>query len=441
MTLSSDFHDNKDSGSLSQSVTEGSSVQATVRSVILHIGPNLVDLVLAVNVLYYLFGAYMALIIAAVVISTLWSSATILSKQEESRRQLCSDIKNEYKILRDATSNWQIVLYFNCVPHEQSQYSSAVRDHMRSSLNYKLWSQFESLAQSFLLKSGLMLACFVAAYQVIQGNKPVGSLATLVVYWNQLSGPLQFFAGGFSSICFDMAGAEELVLLLRRQPTIVDRPGAKPLVLYRGVLDFENVSFSYDGKRPILENVNFRVLSGQTVALVGETGCGKSTISRLICRSYDPQRGSVKINGQDLREVTRASVLDKISIVPQNPGLFNISIMENIRYGNQSAKDKEIFEACRAVGLHEKFQEFPDGYQTVVGERGAKLSGGELQRIAIPRAMVRNPKILLLDEATSSLDSKTESKVLESLRELIARCTTVIIAYVVVGYEFQHAPN
>lgn len=428
MTLSSDFHDNKHSGSLWQSVSRGASVRYIVRSALFQIGPMLVDLVLAVSVLYYLFDAYMALIIAAVVIVFLWSSGKILAKQKEKRRKWISDMEKEHNILCESTANWQTVSYFNRVPHEKSRYSSAVKDHMNSSLIFKLWSHFESVAQSFLLIVGLMGACILAAYQVIRGNKPVGSFVMLLSYWAQLSGPLQFFASGFCDIALDMVNAEELIALLKQKPTVVDQDDAKPLILDRGEVEFKSVEFSYDGRRKILKDLSFRAQPGQTVALVGETGGGKSTILKLISRFYDPARGSILIDGQNIRGVTLESLRANIGVVPQDPALFHDTIINNIRYANHSATDEEIYEACKAVALHDKFLTFADGYQTLVGERGVKLSGGELQRIAIARAIVKNPRIVLLDEATSSVDSETESQIQESLKKLTAGRTTFVIA-------------
>lgn len=429
MDLSSDFHDNKRSGSLWQSVGRGSSVRHTVRSVLFQIGPMLADLFLAVSVLYFLFGAYMGLITAAVIIIFLWSSGKILSKQKDKRRQWISDMEQEHNILCESTTNWQTVSYFNRIPYEKSRFSSAVKNHMSSSISFKLWSHLESIVQSILLVAGLMGACSLAAYQVVQGSKPVGSFVMLLGYWAQLSSPLQFFASGFCDIALDLVNAEDLVALLKRKPAIRDRDSVRPLKLTKGEVQFDGVKFSYDGRREVLKGICFEARTGQTVALVGETGGGKSTILKLLFRFYDPMQGSIKIDGQDIRNVTLESLRASIGVVPQDPALFNDSIMNNIRYARSSATDEEIYEACKAVTLHEKFLNLPDGYQTLVGERGVKLSGGELQRVAIARAIIKDPKIVLLDEATSSVDSNTESQIQRSLKALTAGRTTFVIAY------------
>ncbi|KAL1848187.1 hypothetical protein Plec18170_008097 [Paecilomyces lecythidis] len=428
MTLSSDFHDEKHSGSLWQTVSRGRSIRHVVDSILFQIGPMIIDLVLAVSVLYYLFDAYMALITAAVFIFYLWSSSKILTKQKDKQRQLISAVEKEYDVLCESTSNWQTISYFNRVDYEKNHYSSAVKNHMDSSMTFTLWSNFESVAQSFLLIGGLTGACFLAAYQVSQGYKSVGSFVMLLSYWAQLSGPLRFFAHGFCNFALDMIDAEELIRLLRREPTVHDRPGAKDLVLNQGEIAFNNVDFSYDGRRTILKDVSFHVHPGETVALVGETGGGKSTILKLISRFYDPESGSVTIDGQDICNVTLDSLRANIGVVPQDPALFHDTILNNIKYANPLATDEEIYNACKAVSLHDKFLAFPDGYQTLVGERGVKLSGGELQRVAIARAIVRDPNIVLLDEATSSVDSNTEMQIQDSLGRLTAGRTTIVIA-------------
>lgn len=428
MTLSSDFHDNKHSGSLWLSIARGQSIRHLMSAVLFQVVPMLVDLVLAISVLYYLFDAYMALIIAAVVVTFLWSAGKILSRQTENRRERNTNLQKEHDILCEATGNWETVSYFNRVPYEKSRYFSALASHMKSVLVLKRWDQVESVVQSFLLMSGLMAACFLAAYQVIQGIKPVGSFVMLLSYWAQLSGPLQFFAGGFVGAILDLVDAEDLLSLLKRQPTVFDEEDAKEMTLNDGEIEFRNVNFSYDNHRDIVKDTSFRVAPGQTVALVGETGGGKSTIMKLISRLYDPTEGTIFVDGQDIRHVTLESLRANIGIVPQDPALFHDTIMNNIRYANFGASDEEIFEACKAVALHEKFLSFPDGYETLVGERGMKLSGGELQRVAIARAIVKSPKIVLLDEATSSVDSETEARIQESLGALSAGRTTFVIA-------------
>ncbi|KAK2809617.1 hypothetical protein FQN50_003674 [Emmonsiellopsis sp. PD_5] len=429
MTLSSDYHDSKNSGSLWQAVIRGQNVRDMVNNICFHIAPMIVDLALAVSVLYYLFDAYMALDIAAISVLFVWSSSKILSKQADKRRQFITTRSNEFTQMCESTANWHTVSYFSRTNYEKSRYSSRVGEHLASRRKFKLWDHLENTIQSLLLLLGLMIACFLAAYQVVKGSKPIGSFIMLLSYWAQLSSPLQLIATGFNGIAMDMVDLEEFLELLKLKPTVTDRPHAKTMLLDGGDIDFVDVKFSYDGKREVLRNVNFRAKSGQTTALVGQTGGGKSTILKLISRFYDPTEGVVKINGQDVSSVTLESLRSNIGIVPQSPALFHDTIMNNIRYARLNATDDEIIEACKAVDLHDRILTFTDGYDTLVGERGMKLSGGELQRVAIARVIIRNPKIVLLDEATSSVDSETEAHVQASLQRLSEGRTTFIIAH------------
>lgn len=428
MTLSCDFHDSKSSGRLWQTVYRGQSIKDVVNNICFNVFPLMVDLVIAVSVLYYIFDAYMALIVGAVSVTFVYVSGKIVSKQREKRKELIETRTQEFTILCESTANWQTVSYFNRVPYEQTRYRSAIRDQLKSRFSFRFWHQMESTTQSFILTSGLMVACIMAAHQVVSGQKPIGSFVMLLSYWSQLSGPLQVIASGLGQIALDIVDVEEFLDLLRQKPTVTDAVHAKPSAFEQGEVEFSRVNFSYDGKREVLRDINFKATPGQTTALVGETGGGKSTILKLISRFYDPTAGTIKMDGQDISQVTLSSLRENIGVVPQDPALFHDSIMNNIRYARLDATDDEVMEACKAVALHEKVVSFTDGYNTVVGERGAKLSGGELQRVAIARAIIKNPKIVLLDEATSSVDSETEAHVQESLNLLSAGRTTLVIA-------------
>ncbi|KAL1958250.1 hypothetical protein VTO42DRAFT_4758 [Malbranchea cinnamomea] len=429
MTLSCDFHDSKHSGKLWHTVYRGQSVKDVVSSICFRVIPMIVDLVLAVSVLYYIFDAYMALIVAAVALIFVWSSGKIVAKQRETRRKWIKKRSDEFTVLTESTSNWKTVSYFNRVPHEQGRYKTAVDDHLRSRFSYRLWDQMENTTQSFLLTFGLMVACFMATYQVATGKRPIGSFVMLLSYWAELSGPLQLIANGLTEIALDIVDVEDFLYLLRQKPTVTDRPDAKPIVLKKGEIDFSGINYSYDGKREVLRDVNFQARAGHTTALVGQTGGGKSTILKLLFRFYDPTSGAVKIDGQDVSQVTLSSLRENIGVVPQDPTLFHDTIMNNIRYARLDASDDDVIQACKAVALHDKIMSFTDGYDTVVGEFGVKLSGGELQRVAIARAIIKNPQIVVLDEATSSVDSETEAQVQESLRALSEGRTTLVIAH------------
>ncbi|KAL2364964.1 hypothetical protein RJZ56_002112 [Blastomyces dermatitidis] len=429
MTLSSDYHDSKSSMHLYQLVARGQSVNNMVRKLCFTIGPMVIDLALAVSVLYYLFDAYMALDVAAISVLFMWTSSKIFDTQAKKRREFVANMTKEFTHLGETTTNWYTVSYFNRISYEKSRYSSRISDQLASRRQHTLWVHMQESVQSLLLLLGLSIACFMAVYQVIKGTKPIGNFIMLLSYWAQLSGPLQLVASGFGSLAMDMIDMEELLELLEQKPTVTNCANAKPMCLDRGDIEFVDVNFSYDGKRKVLKNVNFKVKAGQTAALVGQTGSGKTTILQMLNRFYDPTSGSVKIGGQDISKATLESLRSNIGVVPQNPALFNDTIMDNIRYARLGATDEEIIEACKDVALHDRILTFTDGYRTKVGERGQKLSGGELQRVAIARAIIKNPKIVLLDEATSSVDSETEAHVQESLNCLRAGRTTFIVAH------------
>lgn len=269
----------------------------------------------------------------------------------------------------------------------------------------------------------------MAAYQVVHGDQSVGNCVILLTYWAQLSGPLTFFGPAFRQISKDFLDAEQLLQILQYKPSVADRAGAKPLTLSQGGIEFNNVHFSYDSKRPTLKGISFRALPGQTVALVGESGGGKSTILKLLFRLYDVAQGNIKIDGQDIKDITIESLRETLGMVPQDPSLFNETIISNIRYARLNATDEEVHDACKAAAIHDKIMSFTDGYQSIVGERSVKLSGGELQRIAIARVVLKNPKIVLLDEPTCSVDAETERHIQKAFRKLTAGRTTFIVAH------------
>lgn len=233
----------------------------------------------------------------------------------------------------------------------------------------------------------------------------------------------------YRTIASYMLDAERLLDIMTKKPNIDDKAGAKDLEFKDGIIEFDRVSFAYDVRKPVLKNVNFTTKPAQTVALVGETGGGKSTILKLLFRFYDITEGNLRIDGQDVRDVSLRSLRENIGVVPQSPSLFQDTLMANIRYSRLEATDEEVFDACRAAAIHDKIISFPDGYKSKPGARGVNLSGGELQRIAIARAILKRPKIVLLDEATSAVDTETELIIQESLKKLIQGKTTIVVAH------------
>lgn len=447
MNLSSDFHDSKTTAELSQAIRQGRSVSSLMEMICFKVLPTFIDLAVAFTYLYWLFGPYMALLTGAITVLFLWATTKLMAFAIPSRRIFIKAMRKEAITVHQGFDGWQNASYFNRIQYEVGRYKNAVKDYLGSELMFYGSWQIVNVVQSFIMTIGLLVACYLAIYQVwVLKTKTVGDFVTLLTYWAQLNGtqalyilhcyqslifagPLLFFSEMFSTISSNMMDAERLLELMQTKPTITDAPEAKDLHLKDGEIRFHDVEFSYDTRKSIIKDVSFTVPAGSTVALVGETGGGKSTILKLITRFYDVTNGSIEIDGQNICGVKLSSLRSKIGVVPQDPSLFNDTIMNNLRYARLEATDKEIFEACIAAEIHDKILSFPDGYSSVVGERGVKLSGGERQRVAIARAILKDPHIILLDEATSAVDTDTEQKIQEALSILCRDRTTVIVAH------------
>lgn len=274
-----------------------------------------------------------------------------------------------------------------------------------------------------------MSAAVLAARRVSQGLAPVGSFVTLVSYWSTIEGPLSLVSYSVRQISQMLIDSERLMELLNTKASVTEAPGSPALEVTSGRVEFCDVNFAYDPRKPTLQGISFVAEPGNTIALVGETGGGKTTILKLLYRYYDPDAGSIRIDGQDIRGVSLDSLRDSFGMVPQDPALFNSTIIENVRYARLDASDQEVHEACRAAAIHDKILSFPDGYRSTVGERGVKLSGGELQRVAIARAILRNPAFVLLDEATSMIDGETEHLIQKAFEKLTSGRTTFVVAH------------
>lgn len=325
--------------------------------------------------------------------------------------------------------SYETVKYFNAEDYEFGRYRDAVSNFQQAEYHVLFSLTLMNTCQNTVFMLGLLITCFIAAYQVSIGHRPVGDFVSLLTYMAQLQGPLNFFGTFYRSIQSALINAERLLELFREQPTVVDSPKAAPLPVCRGDIKFDNVEFSYDNQRPALNGLTFHCEPGTTTALVGESGGGKSTVFRLLFRFYDAERGRLQIDGNDVGNLTIDSLRKHIGIVPQDTVLFNESLMYNLKYSNQHAPDQEVFDACRAASIHDKIMSFPDGYQTKVGERGLRLSGGEKQRVAIARTILKNPRIILLDEATAALDTDTEEHIQGALASLSRGRTVLVIAH------------
>lgn len=431
MTFACELIDKGNSASLWKLVSRGLSARHAFRSILFQIIPTALDLLFGAAVLCYIFGAYMALVLFTVVFMSLWSSGEVLRQLQKEKQAFIAAMDKEHSVLCELTSNWQTASsHFNHVPYEKIRYFSAVMQHMNSSSDFFMWSCLGSVVHSVPVATGLMVGGTLATFQVVRGEIPVCWFLMLLMYWIRLGMQLQIFARGINDVVLNLPNIDELIKLFRMRPSVSNHSLATPFPFERGVIEFNNVHFAYRGQKKMLRGINFEASAAQTVALVGTTGSGKSTILGLILRSYDPLQGNITIDGQDIRHITLESLRANIGIVPQNPVLFHDTIMDNIIYGNFSATKEQVYDVCKAVDLHDKFESLADGYQTIVGDGGMRLSGGELQRIAIARAMIKDSKIILLDEATNSVDSSTEALIQRNLRKLCKGKTTFIIAYV-----------
>lgn len=361
MSLSSEFHEKSSDSELIQAVSGGHALFGLVEEVLFKVIPMFIDLAVAFWYLSSVFGPFMGLIMVSFVATYLYVTTKVSLRSVNKRREYVSLRRKEWNDGYQSISNWNTACLFNNIPYEEERYTGAVRNHLKSRYGYELALGFLSAIQSFVMTVGKIAALCLGAWRISKGHNDIGDFTTLIIYWSQLESPIIFFGSTYKSISSSLVDAERLLQVFQTKPTVVDAPTAKPLHLDKGVVKFKDVSFAYDERKPTLKNVTFTVPAGKTVALVGETGGGKSTILKLIDRFYDVTGGSISVDGQDIRDVTVSSLREKIGVVPQDPRLFYDSIMNNIRYARLSATDEEVHEACRAAAVHDKIMTFPDG--------------------------------------------------------------------------------
>ncbi|OCK76658.1 hypothetical protein K432DRAFT_385263 [Lepidopterella palustris CBS 459.81] len=429
MGLSMDFHDNKDSGELIKSVEQANALNSLIELVLFDTSPVIIDLFIALAYVTHLFDMYFAFVI--IVVGVVYTIVTykFTTWSAKMRRAYTEKSRNQTKILYESVSNWQTVSYFNRGDFEEDRLAKALSAEVKTGRQYYDATYLMFGTQELVMLLGRLAVSFLAAYRVSEGVKPIGNFVALSTYWSNLSYPLYMLAYSYRQLTSNLIDAERLLQLLNTKSKVTDREGASAIKIDGGRVEFTDVSFAYDERKPTIKGINFVAEPGETVALVGETGSGKSTTLKLLFRFYDVRGGSIKIDGQDIRDVLVSSLRDALGVVPQDPSLFNTSILENVRYARLDATDEEVHEACKAASIHDKILTFPDGYKTKVGERGVKLSGGELQRVSIARVFLKNPQIVLLDEATSAIDSSTEAQIQDAFKKLSAGRTTFVIAH------------
>ncbi|CAK7272972.1 hypothetical protein SEPCBS57363_005417 [Sporothrix epigloea] len=429
LNLSSDFHDSKSSSDIMVAMSSGQSIASLLESICFSAIPMLIDMAVAYVYLSATFGPYEGFITSATSIVFLYIAGRMIAGLKVARRGEVNAWFEEHYVRQAGIQGWTTVASFNQVCHEVTRYTNAVKMRVQRSQSVLVSYLLAYALQYLVLLAGLLAGAFLAVYQVSSGRSTPGDFAMLLSYWTQLVAPLTFFASLGKNISGNLIHAEQLLDIMTTKPTVVSKENAEDLEFLGGTVEFKDVSFSYNDKKDIVKNISFHASPGSTVAFVGATGAGKSTILKLLNRFYDVTSGSIMIDGQDIRDVNLQSLRSHIGIVPQAPVLFNDTVMNNVRYARLNATDEEVYDACRAAAVHEQILGFSDGYDSIVGERGIKLSGGELQRVAIARAVLKDPSIVLLDEATSSVDTETEQKIQEALQALCSGRTTFVVAH------------
>ena len=427
--LSLEFHLGKKTGEVLSALGKGASLNTFLESVTFNVLPMLIDLGVAIVYFLVAFDSYYALVIAVITFWYIYITIRMASWRADIRRQATNASREEDAVKNNSMMSYETVKYFNAEAYEFQRYREAVQKYQKAEYLVTFSLALMNTAQNLVFMAGLIVACFIAAYQVTTSQLKVGDFVKLLTYMTQLQGPLNFFGTFYRMIQNNMINSERMLELFKEKPTVVDQPDAKELPSCEGELRFNEVHFSYDERKPALQGLTFRCKPGTTTALVGESGGGKSTVFRLLFRFYNSQAGNIQIDAHDAQDVTIDSLRKHIGVVPQDTVLFNESLMYNLKYARQSATDEEVYEACKAASIHEKILGFPDGYDTKVGERGLRLSGGEKQRVAIARTIIKDPRIILLDEATAALDTETEEHIQEALRTLAQGRTMLVIAH------------
>jgi ATP-binding cassette, subfamily B, heavy metal transporter len=428
--LSLRFHLERKTGGLTRVLERGrNAIETIVRMVLLQLAPTIVELVLIVAVLLYHFDWRYVVTIGITVAVYMWFTFSATEWRIGIRREMNSSDTDANAKAIDSLLNYETVKYFSAEAREAKRYDRSMARYEEASVKAYVSLTVMNFGQAVVFTAGLAATMVLCAYGVQHGTNTVGDFVMINAMMIQLYQPLNFMGMVYREIKQAVIDIEFMFSMLSKKPEIEDKPGAKPLNVRAGTIRFDNVSFAYEPARPILKGLSFEVPAGASVAIVGPSGAGKSTISRLLFRFYDVSGGRILIDGQDIRDVTQTSLRAAIGMVPQDTVLFNDTIRYNIRYGRWDASDAEVEEAARQAQIDYFISRAPKGYETEVGERGLKLSGGEKQRVAIARTILKGPPILLLDEATSALDSHTERDIQDELDRVARGRTTLVIAH------------
>jgi len=429
-SLSLRFHLNRQTGGMTRDIERGSrGISSLVSYTLYSILPTLVEITLVIGYLVLHYDIWFAGITIVALLVYIGFTVAVTEWRTNFRRTMNDlDSKANTRAI-DSLINYETVKYFGNEEYEARRYDQSMQNWETAAVKSQTSLSILNTGQSLIIAVAVTLILWRATQGVIDGTMSLGDLVLVNAFMIQLYVPLNFLGVIYREIKQSLADMERLFKLLDQHREVADVPDAKPLAIQGAEVKFSHVDFSYEAKRQILFDVDFTIPAGTTTAVVGHSGSGKSTLSRLLFRFYDINAGSISIDGQDLRRITQTSLRKAIGIVPQDTVLFNDTIEYNIAYGKPDASKEDIVAAAKAAYIHDFIESLPDGYQTMVGERGLKLSGGEKQRVAIARTLLKNPAILIFDEATSALDSRAEQAIQAQLKEIAKDRTTLVIAH------------
>lgn len=429
-SLDLEFHLSRRTGGLSRDIERGTNgISFIMRFMLFNILPTIFEIALVALILLFNYGiSYALIIIVSVALYVVFSIVVTEWRTDFIRQMNEMDNRSNTRAI-DSLLNFETVKYFANEAYEAREYDNNLAEWETARMRSRLSLAALNTGQAVVVATSITLMMVLAASQVVAGVMTLGDLVLVNAYMMQLFIPLNFLGFVYREIKRALADVEHMFSLLGTESKVNDKPDAGDLAIKGGHIRFNNVSFSYNKNRQIINDVTIDVPAGKKIAIVGPSGAGKSTISRLLFRFYDVDQGSIEIDGQDIRDITQQSLRQSIGVVPQDTVLFNDTILYNIAYGNPDASEEEIQSAARMAHLDNFIEQLPDGYDTRVGERGLKISGGEKQRIAIARMLLKKPAIMVFDEATSSLDSTAEQAILKALGEIAVNTTTLAIAH------------